>query len=471
MSFSSHTLAQVVLGFGSVLLVSTALIPLFHRIKQPKVVAEIAAGIMLGPSLLGLLPGNPSALLFPPAVQEGLSSIAQVGILLFMFLVGWETDFTQLRSRRTAALCVSLASITLPLISGIAFAFVLYHGNSTVGGHHVARPAFLLFIGASTAVTAFPVLARIIAEHGLQSTPAGTLAMASAAVGDVLAWCMLALVSILAVSAGFGRLGRLIGWCAVFLAALIFIVRPMLRILLMRLRHRPTASPYLLGALAAGAFTAGFIAQQIGLDSIFGAFFFGLMMPRGSFAELRSAVQFPMLRISDLLLPVFFVDAGLSVNITQLGGAGLLQLAGIIGVACFGKLSGGFGAARLSGMSLRDSATVGLLMNTRGLTELIILTVGMQMGILNQRIFTMMVLMALITTGMAGPLLPAPAYASQREPDQAFTKDVPTPPDDLSPRPARPGALAVAGLSVRPRFAIKLPAGAYRTSRAGTPAC
>lgn len=421
MSFSSHTLAQVVLGFGSVLLVSTALIPLFRRIKQPRVVAEIAAGIMLGPSLLGLLPGNPSAFLFPPAVQEGLSSIAQVGILLFMFLIGWETDFTRLRSHRTAVLSVSFASITLPLVSGTAFALVLYHGNSVVNGHHIARSAFLLFIGASMAVTAFPVLARIIAEHELQSTPAGTLAMASAAVGDALAWCMLALVSILAVSAGFGRLGRLLGWCVLFLAVLIIIVRPMLRILLMRLSHRATVSPYLIGALAAGAFATGFVTQQIGLDSIFGAFFFGLMMPRESLVELRSAVQFPISRISDFLLPVFFVDAGLSVNITQLGRVGLLELVGVICVACFGKLSAGFGAARLSGMSLRDSATVGLLMNTRGLTELIILTVGMQMGVLDRRIFTMMVLMALVTTGMAGPLLPAPDYASRQEPDQTPT--------------------------------------------------
>ena len=429
MNFSSHTLAQIVLGFGIVLLVSTALIPLFRRIKQPQVIAEIAAGIILGPSLLGLLPGNPSAWLFPHAVQSGLSGIAQVGILIFIFLVGWETDFTRLRGRFTAVLSVSLASIIVPLVSGTAFGLVLYHDNSVVAGHHISRSAFLLFIGTAMAITALPVLARIIAEHGIQSTPAGTLAMASATVGDALAWCLLALVSVLAVSSGFGQLGRVIGWCIVYLAVLIIIVRPLLRRLIAGLGGRATFSPYVPGVLAAGAFIAGFVAQQIGLDSIFGAFFFGLMMPRGSLAELRLTVQFPMSRIADFLLPVFFVSAGLSTNVTQLGGVGLLELAGVIFVACFGKLSGAFGAARLSGLSPRDSTTVALLMNTRGLTELIILNVGRQMGILDERIFTMMVVMALVTTGMAGPLLPAAADGPRRDPDQAPARNLPTPTD------------------------------------------
>jgi Kef-type K+ transport system membrane component KefB len=432
-NFSSHALAQITLGFGCVLIVNAALSPLFRKIRQPQVIVEIAAGIMLGPSLLGLIPGNPSAWLFPHEVQSGLSSIAQVGVLLFIFLVGWETDFTRLLGRRAAALSVSLASVILPLVSGTAFALVLYHSHSVVAEHHVPRLAFLLFIGIAMAITALPVLARIVAEHGIQSTPAATLALASAAAGDALAWCLLAVVSIIAASSGYGQLWQLIGWATVYITVLIAIVRPLLHILVTRLSDRATLSPYLPGILAAGAFVSGYFAQRIGLDSIFGAFFFGLMMPRGSFTETLSAAQSQLSRVAEFLLPMFFVSTGLAVNVTQLGGGALLQLAGIIGLACLTKLTGAFGAARLSGMSTRDSTTVALLMNTRGLTELIILNVGMQMGILDRQIFTMMVLMALVTTGMTGPLLPARAYPARQEPDYAPTSNFspPTPDSQL----------------------------------------
>jgi K+:H+ antiporter len=403
--------AQVMLGFAAVLLVGAALAPLFRRLRQPVVVAEIAAGIVLGPSLLGLLPGHLSARLFPSGVQSGLSDIAQVGILLFMFLIGWETNFAPVRSRRKEVFSVSLASITLPLACGASFAMLLYHDHSVVKGKHVSEPAFLLFVGAAMAVTAFPVLARIIAEHRLQLTPPGILGMASAAVGDVIAWCLLALVSVLAAGAGSGRLLRLAGWCVLYTVVLAFVVRPAVRWLIAWLSPDGVVSPLLLGLLAAGAFTAGYVTQQMGLDSIFGAFTFGLIMPRESLRQLRSAVHAPAEKITGFLLPVFFISSGLAVNVRQLGGAGLLEMLGIIAVACFGKLAGASVAARLAGLSPRDSLTVGLLMNTRGLTELIILNAGKNMGILDTRLFTMMVVMALLTTAMTGPLLPRRPYA------------------------------------------------------------
>jgi Kef-type K+ transport system membrane component KefB len=403
---SAQTLAEAAAGFGVVLLVSVLLIPLLRGLRQPRVMAEILAGVILGPSLLGLLPADPSARMFPPAVQSDLAAVAEVGILLFMFLIGWEMDPSKAGSRRTAVLGVSLASTALPLGTGVALAALLYHDHATVAGHHVGETGFVLFVGTAMAITAFPVLARIIAEHRLQLTPVGSLALAAAAVGDVLAWCLLAVVSVIAASAGPGRLAELAGWCALYVLTLIFVARPLLRRLIARMTPDGVASPILLTVLAAGIFLAGFATQRIGLDAIFGAFSFGLIMPAGSREALAAAVRLPLEHITTLLLPVFFISTGLSVDLGRLGGSGLAQLAAIIAVACFGKLAGAFGAARLSGMSTRDATSVGLLMNTRGLTELIILNVGVSMGVLDGRMFTMMVVMALVTTGMAGPLLP-----------------------------------------------------------------
>ncbi|HZB32661.1 MAG TPA: cation:proton antiporter [Streptosporangiaceae bacterium] len=414
---SSAVLAQTVAAVAVVLVVGAALTPLIRRLRQPRVIAEIVAGIALGPSLLGLLPGDLTTRLFPAAVRPELSAISQVGILLFMFLVGWEMDPGHARTRRGAVLSISLASIALPFGTGIVLATWLYHDHAVVDGHHISKAAFLLFVGTAMAITAFPVLARIIVEHRLQMTPVGVISLAAAAVGDVVAWCMLAVVSVVAVSSGPSPLLRVLGYSALYALVLWVVVRPLLRFLIRRSSRDGDVSPRLLVFIVAGVFLSAYTTHQIGLDAIFGAFAFGLIMPRDSRKALASRVRIPMEHITDLLLPIFFISVGLSVDITGLGGSGIPELLAIIGVACLGKLVGVVIAARATGMSWSDSSTVGLLMNTRGLTELIILNVGVSMGVLDNRMFTMMVVMALITTAMAGPFIPRRPYA---RPDGAF---------------------------------------------------
>jgi Kef-type K+ transport system membrane component KefB len=404
-------LAQAMADVAAVLVASAVLSPLLRRLGQPRVIAEIAAGIALGPSLLGLLPGHLTVRLFPLAARPDLSAIAQVGILLFMFLIGWEMNPADIREKGAAVLGISLASIALPFVTGGLLATWLFHDHAVVNGHHISRTAFVLFVGTAMAITAFPVLARIILEHRLQLTLPGRLSLASAALGDVLAWCMLAAVAAVAVSAGPGSMVRIMGWSVLYALVLGFVVRPLLRALLARMTRTVDAPLQTLAVMVAGVFVAGYVTNLIGLDAIFGAFSFGLVMPRDSAKTLRSAVRIPMENITALLLPVFFVTTGLSVNVTTLGGSGVLELLAIVVVASVGKLVGAGGAARLSGLSWQESRTVGFLMNTRGLTELIILNAGVSMGVLDSRMFTMMVLMALITTAMAGLFVPRLSYA------------------------------------------------------------
>ncbi len=423
---STLLLTEAMADVAAVLVVSAALAPLFRRLRQPRVIAEIIAGIALGPSLLGLLPGNLPARLFPLAVRPGLSAVAQVGILLFMFLVGWQMNPGEVRRKGSAVLGVSTSSIALPFVTGVLLATWLFHDHATVNGHRVSETAFVLFVGTAMAITAFPVLARIILEHRLQMTSLGALALASAAVGDVLAWCMLALVGAVAASSGFGQLLRVVGFSALYAVVLGLVVRPLLRLLITRMTRNGDVSPQILGVLAAGALLAGYVTNLIGLDAIFGAFSFGLIMPKDGSPSLKSRAQVPMEHVTALLLPVFFVVTGLSVDVTRLGASGVLELLSVIVVACLGKLVGATGAARLSGMSWRDSHMVGLLMNTRGLTELIILNVGVTMGVLDDRMFTMMVIMALVTTGMAGPFISRLPYARAEEMGEAPQPSQPT---------------------------------------------
>ncbi|MDH6123906.1 cation:proton antiporter [Kitasatospora sp. GP82] len=402
----AHKSALILADLALILVVGALLKPLLRRLRQPAVIAEILAGIALGPSLLGLLPWHLPDRLFPQEARADLSAVAQVGILLFMFLIGWEADLGQIRTRRTEVLGVSLSAITVPFGVGAVLATWLFTHHDLVGQHHISRTAFVLFVGTAMAITAFPVLARIIVDHNLQTTTVGVLALASAAVGDLLAWCMLAFVSVVAASAGTGQLVSVLGYSLLFAAVLAFVVRPLLRVLTARMTRNGTVSPYLLPLIAAGVFAAGYTTNRIGLDAIFGAFAFGLITPRGPKELLYARVAVPVKHVTDLLMPVFFITTGLSVDVTRLGGTGLVELVAIVAVACFGKLAGTVGAARVSGMSWRDSSLLGFLMNTRGLTELIILNAGMSLGVLDTQMFTMMVCMAIITTGMAGFVLP-----------------------------------------------------------------
>ncbi|MFE4370229.1 cation:proton antiporter [Streptomyces sp. NPDC056835] len=408
---SATILAETAAGVSVILVAGSLLVPLLRRLRQPPVIAEILAGIALGPSLLGLFPGDLPDLLFPPQTRSGLSAIAQIGILLFMFLIGWEIDLRQIKARKNAVLGISLSAIVVPFGTGAVLAVWLYGNHDRVGGEHVGQTSFVLFVGTAMAITAFPVLARIILEHRLQHTRVGILALASAAVGDALAWCMLAVVSVVVVSSGPGHVYTVIGGTALYAVVLVAVVRPLLSRLVTAMTRNDVVSPRLLPVIAAGVLGCSFFTHWIGLDAIFGAFTFGLIMPRSSLTLLKSSVSVPFEHVTSLLMPIFFITTGLSVDVTQLGGAGALELVAIILVACFGKLVGATGAALVSGLPWKEASAIGVLMNTRGLTELIILNAGVSMGVLDNRMFTMMVLMALITTALAGPLVPRKSYA------------------------------------------------------------
>lgn len=412
---SSIELADVVVDMALVLAVGALLAWPARRIRQPAVIAEIVAGIILGPSLLGLLPGNPTAWLFPTDVRPLLSGVAEVGIVLFMFLAGWELEIGLVRSRVKTVFSVSTGSMMLPFVSGFVLALWLYHDHAFARGHHIARLSFLLFVGTAMAITAFPVLARIILEHRLQLTPIGALALTCAAVADVLAWCMLAVVSALVTAHGTADVVRVLGLTALYALVLGVAVRPLMKRITAYLTRDGGVSPRLLPVIVIGVFFSAYASTWIGLDAIFGGFAFGLVVPRTPSGQLESALGTPLRHIAGLLMPIFFVITGLSVNVTTLGLNGFVELLAITAVACLGKFLGASLPARLSGLAWRDAAVLGTLLNTRGLTELVVLNVGVRLGVLDTRMLTMMVVMAIVTTGMAGPLVPRRRYARAAE--------------------------------------------------------
>jgi Kef-type K+ transport system membrane component KefB len=408
-SLAQHSdliIAAVMADIAIVLLVGAILGRLARYLRQPPVIGEIVAGIALGPSLLGLLPGHLTTHIFPSEARPYLSAIAQVGLLVFMFGIGWEFDKRLLQGRRGTAAAVSLSSIALAFGLGVALATVLYGRHDTVKGHHISFTAFALFMGAAMSITAFPVLARMLAEHRMVGTRVGALALASAAVDDVLAWCLLALVAaIVSATGGSGDLVQILILSTLYVTALVLIVRPLLAYLVRRW-VRDRVPPLFIVVLVAGIFLSSYATTWIGIHAIFGAFAFGFVMPREPFEVLSDGVKRPFDGISIVLLPVFFIVTGLNVDISALSGRALLELVGIIVVACAGKLIGAAAPGKLSGMPWKEAGTLGLLMNTRGLTELIILNVGVSLGVLDGQMFTMMVLMALVTTALTGPLLP-----------------------------------------------------------------
>ncbi|MEU9736300.1 cation:proton antiporter [Streptomyces sp. NPDC048002] len=391
----------VIGGVALTLLVGVAFAAAARRIHQPAVVGEIAAGICLGPSLLGLLPGDLPEKFFPAEARAHLGTAAQIGLILFMFVIGWEFDATSFSGRRRSTGIIWLSSIACPLALGMGLAALLYGTYGTVNGQSVGMFEFTLYLGVAMSITAFPVLARIVADQGLQFSRAGALSLALAAADDVLAWCMLALVVALVTATGTGAFVTMLLWSLVYVAGMLWIVRPLLRRLTGRMAD--SALQYVMVLAACGAFGSAWLTSEIGIHAIFGAFFFGLVMPRDR--RLMQSAFGPMEKTSKLLLPLFFVVTGLSVDLTTITGQGLLAMVAVIAVACLGKLGGVAIPAKLTGMNWRDATTLGLLMNTRGLTELVILNVGLQLGLLTVELFSAMVIMALVTTAMAAPLL------------------------------------------------------------------
>lgn len=384
-----------------ILLAARGLGVVFKRFGQPQVIGEMIAGILLGPSLFGALAPAGFGLLFPASSLGALKLLSSIGVLLFMFAVGMELDLSHIRKKASAAVLVSHISILFPYFLGVLAALLLYH-NFAPGG--VPFQSFALFMGIAMSITAFPVLARIIRERGLTGTFLGSTAITCAAVDDVTAWCLLAIVIAVASSGGVGGSILTVLFSAVFVLAMVFGVKPALN-RLMRSQPEDHPSNSAIAVVLVCVFTAALFTEMIGIHALFGAFLAGVIVPdRGLFrTQLRHSVESVT---TVLLLPLFFAFTGLRTQIGLLNDPtdwGVCLL--VIALATLGKLGGTFFTARLTGMGWLDSFRLGALMNTRGLIELIVLNIGYEAGILSPIMFTIMVLMALTTTILTGPLL------------------------------------------------------------------
>jgi Kef-type K+ transport system membrane component KefB len=376
---------------------------LFRRLGQPQVVGEMAAGILLGPSLLGWVAPGVSALLFPPASMALLGLLSQVGVLLFMFLVGLELDPKLLRGQGRIAVVTSHASIIAPFMLGAALALLLYPRLSDAS---VSFTGFALFMGAAMSVTAFPVLARILLERRLTNTRIGTMTLACAAVDDVTAWTILAVVVGIVRSETLARpLWVTLAGTAVFAAVMFFGVRRGLGWLVTHYHRYGRVTQNMMGAALILMLLSAWTTEWLGIHALFGAFAMGAVMPKvpGLVHELAGKLEDVTVVF---LLPLFFAFTGLRASIGLVTGAEMWLYAALVLLAAVGgKLGGSFVAARASGMPGREALALGVLMNTRGLMELVILTIGLELGVISPALFTLLVMMALITTAMTTPLL------------------------------------------------------------------
>ena len=372
---------------------------LLARLGQPPVIGEMAAGFLLGPSLLGTLaPGLTEALL-PPGVMPYLDVLAQLGVVFFMFGVGWELPLALVRSVRSTAVVVAHASIATPLLLGVLLALALPASYRPAG---VPRLHFALFVGLALSMTAFPVLARILHDRGLSGTRLGALGMAVAGIGDVTAWCGLVLVVTIARGGGSLVLLRTVLLTALFLAAMWWVVRPLLARLFASGTSDTTGSAV---ALLAVLLLSAATTDLIGIHAVFGAFLAGAVMPRGAPRVTGFCFRLEGLTCW-LLLPLFFATVGLRTDLREVvGSTGWPVLLAVVAVAVTGKLVGASVASRAMGIDRRTALGVGVLMNCRGLTEIVVLNVGLSLGVIGRPLFTVLVAMALLTTAMTGPLL------------------------------------------------------------------
>jgi Kef-type K+ transport system membrane component KefB len=374
---------------------------LFRGLGQPPVMGEMIAGIVLGPSVLGWLYPPALAFLFPASSLETLRQLSQIGVVLFMFIVGMELNLRLVREKGTAAVMISHASIIVPFLLGTTLSLFLYQTLAPAG---TSFNAFALFIGVAMSITAFPVLARILEDRNLTHTTLGSIAITCAAVDDVTAWCILALVIAIVKSAGLASSAITIGLTLLFALVMVFLVRPQLA----RLVKDPDSKQHrrrLIPIILAFVFLCALTTETVGIHALFGAFVAGVIMPPST--EFRIFLKDKLEAFgSYALLPLFFAFTGLRMQVALLNDwQGWLMCGFIILVAIAGKLGGSMLMSRWTGMSWSRSFSIGVLMNTRGLVELVVLNIGYDLRILSGRIFAMMVLMALVTTFMTGPLL------------------------------------------------------------------
>lgn len=410
-------LLVLLLQIATILVASRAIGLLFRAFGQPQVVGEMIAGIALGPSLLGWLAPALSATLFPADGLDALYTLSQVGLLLFMFLVGLEFDPGMLRKQGHVAFLASHTSITAPCFLGALLALLLYPQLST---SNVPFYQFALFMGASMSVTAFPVLARMLQERHLHATPLGSIAIACAAIDDVTAWCLLAyIVALVRASSGSRPLWMVLAGLTLYIAAMVLAARPLLARLLRRFERDGRLGDDLLGVLLLLLLASATITEWLGIHLLFGAFLFGAILPKTPRVVHVITARLAALPLV-LLLPIFFAFTGLRTRLGLIHGTMWIFFVMLLAVAVAGKLLGAAAAARVAGLRWRDALALGALMNTRGLMELVLLNIGLDLGVISPALFSMLVLMAILTTFMAAPVLNRlmPAAARRREPGE-----------------------------------------------------
>lgn len=422
---------KVLLALAVVLAVGRVVGIVFVRLGQPVVIGEIVAGIALGPSLLGLVPGRLDERLFPDDVLPYLSTVAKLGIVLFMFVIGLELDMSVVRRSGRRAAAISLTSIMVPFLLGALVVgpmlFDRYPSAPKADGTAIAMTPFVLFVGVSMCGSAFAILARILAERDMFKLPLGATLVACAAIDDVVVFTLLAVTIAVAGGSGVGGVLVTLGQLALIVIALIVVVRPLIERLVLRpyrQTHRLAAEHMAIVFLF--LMLSSWATAWIGVSELIGAFLFGAVIPRESTMPGEAPRLFPAIagRVEgvsvQLLLPVFFVVAGQGVVLGGLGVDDIAPAVGIVAIAWLGKFVGGAGAARLTGLPRRQSLAVGTLLNTRGLAELVVLGLARDSGAISTEVYTMLVIMAVVTTISSGPLLRV------MYPDQVVRRDIAT---------------------------------------------
>jgi Kef-type K+ transport system membrane component KefB len=395
-------MALLLLQMSIVLLVAVVCGRVAQRLGQARVVGEITGGILIGPSVFGRFFPHLSTDLFPQSSLAELEILSTVGLVLFLFLIGMELDYKQLSRQRGTTMAASGASILLPCIMAAILAHPL---RTRFAPHGTGSIPFVLFLGIAMSITAFPVLARILEERNLHATQLGTTAILCAAVNDVVGWCMLAIaLALIGEAGGPSSLPiRLLG-LAVYLFVMLGVVRPLAARFVAR-RHNPELSLGLLGVTVAGVLLSAAATDKIGIHPLFGAFLAGVCFPRVEHWQIAIRERLDML-VSVLLLPLFFALTGMRTRFDLLNDSSMWVWTGIVlAAAVFGKMGGAALAARWTGQSWRDAIALGALLNTRGLVELIVLNIAYNVGAFTPALFTMMVVMALVTTMTTAPVL------------------------------------------------------------------
>lgn len=397
----SNVLLHILIALVVIIVAARACGALCKLIHQPPVIGEVIAGILLGPSLLGRLSPATLGYLLPPTVAPFLSNIAQIGVILFMFLVGLELDTSKLKHRTSSTIAISHASILVPFILGSTLALWIYPQLST---SDVPFSVFALFLGVSLSVTAFPVLARILTDRGVQKTHMGIIALTCAAVDDVTAWCLLAFV-VAVTKARVEGAAITFGLTALYVAFMLVVARPLVARAVRAQEIRKSTSQTAVAVVIIGLLLSTLATEAAGIHAIFGAFLLGAIIPHDSLLARDLTHKLEDLVVV-LFLPAFFAFTGMRTEIGLVQGASQwVVCAVILAAASIGKFGGTFVAARITGLNNRESAALGILMNTRGLMELVVLNIGLDLRILSPTLFAMLVIMAVVTTLATTPIL------------------------------------------------------------------